>query len=81
MLFWKHISFEEMDVHEDTALTQKASINYYSKNYCMEIYQTIKSSIILYHLDIYLLEDKTRQSRHQITFKEKTPRKISCSRS
>lgn len=68
MLFWKNISFGEMDVHEDIALTQKASINDYSKSYCMEVYQTIKSSIILYHLDIYLLEDKTRQSRHQITF-------------
>lgn len=74
MLFWKNISFEEMDVHEDIALMQKTNINDYSKNYCMEVYQTIKSPIILYHLDMYLLVDKTRQSRHQITFKRKNPK-------
>lgn len=74
LLFWKNISFEEMHVHEHIALMQKASINDYSKNYCMEVYQNIKSSIILYHLDIYLLEDKTRQSRHQITFKRENPK-------
>lgn len=31
-----------MAVHEDIALMQKARINDYSKNYCMEVYQTIK---------------------------------------
>lgn len=40
----------------------------------MEVYRTIKPSIILYHLDIYLLEDKTRQSRHQISFKRENPK-------
>lgn len=63
-----------MAVHEDIALMQKARINDYSKNYCMEVYQTIKLYIILYNLDIYLLEDKTRQRRHQITFKRENPK-------
>lgn len=81
MLFWKNINSEEMDVHEDIALTQRASINGYSKNYCMEFYQTIKSSNILCHLEIYFVEDKTGQRRHQVNFKRETSRKISCSRS
>lgn len=69
MLFWKNISSQEMDVHEDITLTQKASINDYSKNYCMEAYQTIKSSSISNHLEIYLVEDKTGQTRCQVNFK------------
>lgn len=63
MLFWKNISSEEMDVHEDIALAHRASKNDYSKNYCMEFYQTLKSSSILYRLEMYLVEDKTRQRR------------------
>lgn len=35
----------------------------------MEAYQTIKPSSILYHLGIYLVEDKTRQRRCQVNFK------------
>lgn len=79
MLFWKNINSEEM--HEDIALTHRASINGYSKNYCMEFYQTIKSSNILYHLEMYFVEDKTRQRRHQVNLKRETSRKISRSRS
>lgn len=35
----------------------------------MEVYQTIMSCSILYHLEMYLVEDKTRQRRHQVNFK------------
>lgn len=43
----------------------------------MEVYQTIMSCSILYHLEMYLVEDKTIQRRHQVNFKrEKTSRKI-----
>lgn len=69
MLFCKNINSEEMDVPEDTALTHRANINDYCKNYCMEFYQTIKSSSILHHLEMYLLEDKIRQRRHRANFK------------
>lgn len=77
MLFWKNINSKEMDAHENIVLIHRASINDYSKNYCMEVYQTIMSSSILYHLEMYLVEENTRQRRHQVNFKrEKTSIKI-----
>jgi len=51
-----------MNGHEAVALTHRASINDSSKNYCMEVYQTIKSSSILYYLEMYLVEDKAKET-------------------
>lgn len=69
MIFCKNINSEEMDGHEDIALTHRASINDCSKNYCLEFYQAIKSSSILYHLEMHLAKGKIRQRRHQVNFK------------
>lgn len=71
LLLWKSFSSEETRVHEDIALTHRTRINDYSKNHGMEGYQTIKSSRVLYYLEMYLEEDKTRQRRCQVNFKRK----------
>lgn len=38
----------------------------------MEVYQTIKPSSIFYHLEMVLVEDKTRQRRCQTNFKRES---------